>query len=339
MILNEANKLKSLLDSFLGESKRELDETYQLQYPCPRCVAHKGNGEKSKYNLEVNLQKGVYNSWCCSQYDDEMHGSILKLIKLFGNDAILKEYKEIIYQIQSSKLYELSFNKGDFNIEFNTVEKKEVQLPSNFKLFKENEKNPYRAFKYLQSRNIGWDIIKKYQIGYTEFDKTQSQVSLRIVIPSFNKYGELNYWVGRDFSNWDKRMKYMNPIVEKKDIIFNEEKITWDADINLVEGPFDHIVVPNSIPLLGKSLKEDDKLYYLLRDKANANINIFLDGDCPNDVKKIYKTLNHGKLYGKVRYVPLSKELDPSLLYEKEGKKGIINALRNAIKFKENEIL
>ena len=339
MILNEANKLKSLLDSFLGESKRELDETYQLQYPCPRCVAHKGNGEKSKYNLEVNLQKGVYNSWCCSQYDDEMHGSILKLIKLFGNDAILKEYKEIIYQIQSSKLYELSFNKGDFNIEFNTVEKKEVQLPSNFKLFKENEKNPYRAFKYLQSRNIGWDIIKKYQIGYTEFDKTQSQLSLRIVIPSFNKYGELNYWVGRDFSNWDKRMKYMNPIVEKKDIIFNEEKITWDADINLVEGPFDHIVVPNSIPLLGKTLKEDDKLYYLLRDKANANINIFLDGDCPNDVKKIYKTLNHGKLYGKIRYIPLPKELDPSLLYEKEGKKGIINALRNAIKFKENEIL
>ena len=157
MILNEANKLKSLLDSFLGESKRELDDTYQLQYPCPRCVAHKGNGEKSKYNLEVNLQKGVYNSWCCSQYDDEMHGSILKLIKLFGNDAILKEYKEIIYQIQSSKLYELSFNKGDFNIEFNTVEKKEVQLPSNFKLFKENEKNPYRAFKYLQSRNMGYN--------------------------------------------------------------------------------------------------------------------------------------------------------------------------------------
>lgn len=339
MVISEANILKALLDSFLGDSKKELDESYQLQYPCPRCVEHKGFGEKHKYNLEVNLQKGVYNAWCCSQYDDEMHGSILKLIKLFGNETILKEYKDVIKQIQASKLYDLSFNKGDFNIEFNTNSAKEIGLPSNFKLFQENGKIPYQAFKYLQKRNIGWDIIKKYHIGYTDYDKSQPHLSLRIVIPSFDKYGELNYWVGRDYSNWDKRMKYMNPIIDKKNIIFNEEKICWDADINLVEGPFDHIVVPNSIPLLGKALKETDKLYYTLRDKVNANINLFLDGDCPEDVKRIYKILNHGKLYGKIRYIPLPNNLDPSLLYEQYGKKGIIQALRNAITFKENEIL
>ena len=83
MIIPESHKIKFLLDSFLGESKNELDETYQLQYPCPKCVSSKGSGEIRKYNLEVNLRKGVYNSWCCSQYDDEMHGSIIKLIKLF----------------------------------------------------------------------------------------------------------------------------------------------------------------------------------------------------------------------------------------------------------------
>ena len=88
MIIAETYKLKSLLDSFLGESKNELDESYQIQYPCPKCVAHKGVGEVSKFNLEVNLRKGVYNAWCCSQYDDEMHGSITKLIKMFGNDSI-----------------------------------------------------------------------------------------------------------------------------------------------------------------------------------------------------------------------------------------------------------
>lgn len=339
MILSEAYTLKTLLDSFLGNSKNELDDSYQIQYPCPKCVANKGVGEVSKYNLEVNLRKGVYNAWCCSQYDDEMHGSIFKLIKLFGNEKILKEYKDILTQIQQSKLYDITFNKEDFNINQHTVEKKELELPSNFRLFNLKEKNNYFALKYLQERNIGWDIIKKYNIGYTDYDENQKNLSLRIIIPSFDKYGELNYWVGRDFSKWDKKMKYMNPKVDKKEIIFNEEKISWDADINLVEGPFDHIVVPNSIPLLGKSLKEDDKLFYTLRDKANANINIMLDADAFENVKQIYKILNHGKLYGKIRYIPLNGDDDPSLIYQKNGKKGIINALRHTISFKENEII
>ena len=92
------------------------------------------------------------------------------------------------------------------------------------------------------------------KIGYTTYDTTQKQVSSRIIIPSFNEYGELNYWTGR-FTKLKHRQKYYNPIIERKDIIFNEEHIQWDADITLVEGPFDHIVVPNSIPLLGKALK------------------------------------------------------------------------------------
>ena len=330
MIISEAHKLKALLDSFLGESKKELDESYQIQYPCPKCVMHKGKKEISKYNLEVNLLKGFYNAWCCSQYDDEMHGSITKLIKIFGNEAILYEYKKTIYELQQSSLYKLSFNKGDFNVEFNVAENKEVELPSNFKLFNKNENNNSKALDYLFSRNIKWDIIKKYNIGYTEYDKNYLQASLRIIIPSFNSYGEMNFWVGRDFSNWKNRPKYLNPKIDKKNIIFNEEKIEWDADITLVEGPFDHIVVPNSIPLLGKSLKSTDKLFYLLREKANANINLWLDNDALNDVKLIYEALNHDKLKNKIKIIEGCNDKDPSDIYQKYGVKGIIQCLKNS---------
>lgn len=339
MIIAETYKLKSLLDSFLGESKNEVDESYQIQYPCPKCVAHKGVGEVSKYNLEVNLQKGVYNAWCCSQYDDEMHGSIFKLIKLFGNDNILKEYKDILRQIQQSKLYDISFNKEDFNVRNQNIECKEIELPNNFKLFKYDEKNNYKALEYLKKRNIGWDLIKKYNIGYTEYDTNQKNMSLRVIIPSFNQYGELNYWVGRDFSNWENKMKYMNPKIDKKEVIFNEEKICWDADITLVEGAFDHIVVPNSIPLLGKALKEDDKLFYTLRDKTNANINLWLDNDAMDDAKKIYKILNHGKLRDKIRIIKTTISKDPSDIYKDYGKKGIIECLKQTIKIPSNELL
>ena len=118
-------------------------------------------------------------------------------------------------------------------------------------------------------------------------------------------------------------------------IIFNEEKIQWDADMTLVEGPFDHIVVPNSIPLLGKSLKMDFTLYQELITRANSHINIFLDSDASEDVKKIYKLLNHGKLYNKIRWIPVNNDLDPSKIFELYGYKGIVNHLKCAEKISE----
>ena len=117
LIPQELHRVKALLDSFLGPSKRELDDTFQLQYGCPLCIQHKGERERNKFNLEVNIQKNLYNAWCCSQNDDSMRGTIPKLIKLFGNEDILKEYKHVINSFRNSKLYELSFTKEDFNIE------------------------------------------------------------------------------------------------------------------------------------------------------------------------------------------------------------------------------
>lgn len=339
MIPQEIHKLKNILDSFLGESKKELDETYQLQYPCPRCIEDKGNKEANKFNLEISLSKQLFNCWSCSNIHDEMHGSILKLIKIYGNDSILKEYKETIYQLRQSKLYQVSFSKDDFNIDTTIFERETVKLPQNFKKFNINSYNPQKALDYLFKRNINWDIINEYNIGYTTYDENNKQVSSRIVIPSFNKFGELNYWTGRDYLNYNKRQKYFNPQVERKDIIFNEEKIQWDADITLVEGPFDHIVVPNSIPLLGKALKTDFLLYQELISKANSCINIFLDADASEDVKKIYKLLNHGRLYNKIRWIPVSNDLDPSKIFELYGYKGIINHLKCVKKINEIYLL
>lgn len=337
MIPHEFYKIKSILDSFLGESKRELDETYQLQYACPRCRENKGVSEDAKKNLEINLKLGgIYQCWSCSQYDDnDMHGSLPKLIKLYGNETLLKEYYEAIDDLKNSDLYKLGVEKGEFSIAQTFGEKEYVKLPPNYRKFNPNKPNPTKALEYLSKRNIGWDIITEFNLGYTIFDENNKQASSRIIIPSFNQYGELNYWTGRDFTSLEHRQKYFNPQVERKSIIFNEEKIQWDADITLVEGPFDHIVVPNSIPLLGKSLKQDFKLYQLLATKANCNINIWLDGDAYENVLTIYRLLNHNRLYNKIRYIPTAKDLDPSKIYELGGHKAILDHLKSAYKIEE----
>ncbi len=340
-MIDEIEKLYNILVVFLGESKGGFDKrTYQYQFPCPRCIEKEGSNESRKYNLEVNLQKQVFQCWkCASSGDDEMRGTIVKLIKLYGNNKLLEDYKAIIRSIRKSELYKLHFGDKDFNIDTSIIEKEELRFPSSYKKFVHGGSNNYYALKYLQKRGITWDIIERFNIGYTEKDEENKKGSFRILIPSYNAVGELNYWVGRDYLPPIKkgftRLKYDNPKVEKRSIIFNEEKVQWDADITLVEGPFDHIVVPNSIPLLGKALNKNYKLYWDLLTKANANINIFLDGDAYNTVKEIYKLLNHGKLYNRIRYIPTNENDDPSSLFEKGGYKLIAKHLANAQQIKE----
>ena len=326
----EVEKLYNILASFLGEAKNGFDESnFQYQFACPRCVDREGQNEARKHNLEVNIQKQVFQCWKCSSMGEPMSGSIVKLIKMYGNETLLNEYKDVIRSIRDSELYKLHFSNNDFNIDTSIIQKEELKFPESYKRFSKDKLFNRKAMQYLQERGIGWDIIERYKIGYTEFQNENKKSSYRIIIPSYNSFGELNYWVGRNYLPVD-RVKYDNPKVEKKDIIFNEEKVSWDADITLVEGPFDHIVVPNSIPLLGKALNDGYKLYWELITRANANINIMLDGDTPETVREIYKLLNHGKLYGKIRYVPMDSDEDPSSLYQKGGYKTIVEHLRNA---------
>ena len=332
----ELNKIYSILESFLGESKSGFDgKNMQLQFPCPNCVEKYGKAEERKFNLEINLSKQLFHCWKCADEGDEMHGSILKLIKLYGNEQLLKEYKEAIHSLRESKLYKLNFSDDDFNIDTKSVEIEDLKLPSSFKYIRKDKPLPKDVAKYLNSRGIGWDIIERYSMGYTEYTKDSFMPSYRIYIPSYDKYGDLNYWTGRDYLNRDKVVKYYNPKVERKNVIFNEEKVQWDADITLVEGPFDHIVVPNSIPLLGKVLNKEFKLYWEIVKNAKGNVNIWLDDDAFDSIKAIYKELNHGDLYNKIRFIKTNLGKDPSEIYEKYGYKGIVECLRSTQKIEE----
>jgi hypothetical protein len=331
----EIKKLYDILVEMLGESKSGYsDGQFEYEFPCPCCVEKYGTGEIRKYNLSISLSKQKMNCWKCSSEGGETHGSIIKLIKRYGTPELLEQYKNTIRSIRESELYKLNFSSNEFNIDTSVVEREELKFPESFKYFDKKDWKAKKALKYLNERGIDWDIIEKYHLGYTSFQEEDKKSSYRIIIPSYDEYGELNYWVGRNYLPLD-RIKYDNPEVEKRDIIFNEEKVQWDADVTLVEGPFDHLVVPNSIPLLGKALNQGYKLYWDLLSKCNGNINIFLDADAKSTVYEIYKLLNHGRLYNKIRYIPVEGDEDPSSLYQKGGYKEIARHLRNAQQIEE----
>lgn len=330
MISGEIIKLYHYLCSFLGDSKYPLDESLQCQFPCPRCLELKGENERVKFNLEVNIRKGIFQCWSCNSGESEMHGSIYKLIKMYGSDGLVKAYKDVVKDIRESEMYRLCFDETDFLL-FNEG-KEEMELPNGFVLLNRKLHENHVAYQYLKGRGVDWDIIEENHIGFTIPSHEDWRTANRIIIPSYDKFSELNYWTGRDFTSNPKRQKYYNPQVERMKLLFNEDRVQWDADVTLVEGPFDHIVVPNSIPLLGKALSQEYKIYQEVMSKANANINIFLDGDALHNAEGLYRILDRDRLKGKVRIIKVAKEYDPSEVFRLYGRKGIAKCLGRASK-------
>jgi hypothetical protein len=240
-----------------------------------------------------------------------MHGKIPTLIKRYGNKRILKEYN----------IVRPTENDADIKPK---VTREDLKLPKGFKKFSESSYEDYnygKAYRYLRGRGITDKIIEEYDIGFTTVGKYHN----RIIVPSYDDAGDLNYFVSRAWDKW-KKPKYLNPIAEKTELVFNEKLINWDSTLYLVEGVFDHICIPNSIPLLGKILH--DNLKNKIYEKANAEIVIVLDGEAFDDAIKIYKTLNIGKLKNKIKLCTPPYNEDPSSIFQKQGNKGIIKLLR-----------
>jgi DNA primase len=111
-------------------------------------------------------------------------------------------------------------------------------------------------------------------------------------------------------------MKYKNPEVQKEIIIWNEYNIKWEDPVYIVEGAFDSIFLPNSVPMLGKFMSEH--LFNKIYDNATKVV-IVLDGDAWNDAELLFHKLNCGKLMGKVWIIKLPVEQDIADLQGKLG--------------------
>lgn len=291
MIESEEEKtevLVELLRDVLGHEKQHYDSKKQISFDCPVCAAEKGVEGDGKGNLEINYFRGVYKCWACA----ETHGTQGVLGKLFDKFGTKKQ-KQIWDLLKPEE-------EGE-------KEKPKIylRLPQGYTKFKDSNIRfiPHReAINYLYSRGITDEMIEKYDIGYT----VSGDYAYRIIVPSYNEDGYLNYFVSRAWV--PKKMKYKNPSVPKEEIIFNESRVDWTKDIYLCEGVFDAFFLPNPIPMLGKFLSTN--LFQKLYDNAEGNLHICLDGDAWTDALKLYHNLNGGKLYNRIKIIKLPKDKD-----------------------------
>ena len=283
-----------ILEEILGECGNHNEFSGQMTFNCPVCsyeIKGLDDGD-GKFNLEVNYKEEVFKCWvCCDTH--ETHGSIRKLIKTFGNKKQLRKY-EILRPDEAGERQKKTYKK--------------VKLPKEYISFAEAsfglKMTPQykQAYNYIKRRNITEEQIIKYKIGFCY----QGEYENRIIIPSYDIDGNLNYFVARSYLSYTKN-KYKNPEAEKDIIIFNESLIDWNKPIYIVEGPFDSIFLPNSIPMLGKHMS--DYLFNYLYDNAKEII-IILDPDAWDNAVELFHKLNCGKLYNKVWIVKLDEDKD-----------------------------
>jgi DNA primase len=301
-------RLLVLLEKVLGKGK--ITSGTNVAFFSPFC-------NHNKRKLEVNLQTvNGKNPWHC-WITDEKGKTIYSLFKKLKLDK--KFYLELENCVET--IYTSHQNKND-----NTL-----QLPDEFKplskLIKSDLKIPEikHALVYLNKRNITSNDIKRYNIGIC----LSGEYKNRIIIPSYNQVGELNYFVSRTFFD-NNNFKYKNPKVSK-DIIPFEMYVNWNLPVYLVEGVFDAIAVKfNAIPLLGKTLQSSIKKK-IIEEKPPA-VYVALDLDAKRDAIKIIKTI-HG-IGVPVFYVNL-KDKDPSEL----GHEKFFSNIKDSIKCSTEKIM
>lgn len=263
MQISEIDKynVKVRLDDALGIG-RNLGKD-EIQYYCPFCSHHKPK-------LQVNLETGKWNCWVCHARGTRVH-TLLKQLNVEQSviDYVKKIYGDTVY------------------VHSNNEEHVELFLPPGYAPILDSQTTiEHRvAYNYLKKRGVTDGDILKHKIGYCDSGAYKG----RIIIPSYNADGKLNYYVARTIYP-NESLSYKNPPVSKNVIAF-ESFINWKMPINICEGMFDGIAIKrNAIPTLGKTLSK------VLVDKIlmeRPEVNIILDSDALEDAIKHYQYLTN----------------------------------------------
>jgi DNA primase len=299
-----SNNIVYLLDRVIGSKGRKLKKPNEYMYWSPFVVHHKPK-------LQVNIVTGKWHCWVSNAGG---HNLFQLFKKLSATNDQFTELRGIVDEIS-------------YGYESKEVRKEgKVELPKEFLSLVYKHPSPVykNAMYYLSKREITYEDILKYNIGYCD----QGLYTNRIIIPSYDDNGQLNFFVGRDI--FESKMKYRNSPTPK-DVVGFELFINWDEPIVLCEGPFDAIAVKrNAIPLFGKTILSNLKRRII--EKKVKQVYISLDRDAFKDSLKMVEEFMKNDI--DVYFVNLP-EKDPSDL----GFEKIIPLLKETEKMKFSDLM
>lgn len=282
MELSENILLVGALENVLGKSKRTAKGN--RSFHCPFC-------QHRKPKLEIRVVdspdgSNPWQCWVCGTKGRTIR-SLLKHLNLTRAEA-----ESILQYVKRGEEQEET--------------KKAIRLPEEFEsleLAPHSSVYANRVRKYLYARGLTDTDFVRYGIGYC----MSGRYADRVIIPSYDENNILNYFVARSLDS-GAYLKYINPDVNKSDIIVFENLVNWDEPIILCEGVFDAMAIRrNAVPLLGQNISP--ALMKKIITSSCPDVYITLDRDAVKRALKHCETfLNMGK---RVFFIEPS-EKDPS---------------------------
>ena len=272
------NKLVYLLERTLNSRSKKLTKQDEYMFYSP-FVSH------YKPKLQINIVSQKWHCWVSNQGGHSIY-SLFK--KINADSRYFTELKDLVFTPSKS--------------EDKTESKIIVSLPREFLPLWVMNKSLYRnqAKSFLHKRGITDVDIKKYKIGFCDSGSYEG----RIIIPSYDDKGLLNYFVGRSFVG--EKMKYKNPNVSR-DIVPFDWYIAWSKPLVLCEGVFDAMSIrSNAIPMLSK--KPSRSLLRKIFEKNVKTIYIALDDDAKKDAYNMSEFFRDFGVDCKVVKLPTDKD-------------------------------
>lgn len=256
MAVSLTDKIK-FIQSVLGKGK--LSSTGRnLDVYCPVCAP----ADKSKKKLSIRLEDDANHCWTC----DWKARTLVSLVKKFGSREQLVEYRDKFLPDDKKK-----------HVTFDDIEVKPLTLPPGFVLLPlapSFDPDVKAAWRYVTGRGLNLRDVWYFKLGVSDDFRWRR----RVIVPSFDAQGSLNYFVGRAIDA-QKKPKYDNPDKDKLSIIFNEMNVDWENRLVLCEGSFDMFKCgDNVVPLLGSSLNEQSTLFNSIIAHGTP-IDLALDAD------------------------------------------------------------
>jgi len=268
-----------LIESVLGKGRSTARNN--VAFNCPFC-----HHSKPKLEIQVHTNEKKENPWHCWVCGEK--GKTLS--------SLFKKLKAPAHKIQELYSFIKPGEKQKQSEHIISLPKEFIPLSYILPASSNNDKIDHvaqieakHALKFLTKRGITKEDILKYKIGFC----AEGNYNKRIVIPSYDENGFLNYFVTRTYTS-DAFQKYKNPPVDRN-IIGWEYYINWNTPIILVEGIFDALTIKrNVIPLFGKTISE-----LLMRKIVGSQVQkvyIALDNDALKEaIKHCEKLLSYGK--------------------------------------------
>ena len=271
MAIRSVSDSISLYESIFGKGRISANGI-NFDVRCPICAPT----DPTKKKLSIRTDTSANHCWVCGWKSR----SIIPLIRKHGTQDQLNSYREL-FGLPDDKQ---TLVTGEAEIPEKLILPKDFHL---LHLANDSDPDVKAAWRYVYSRGLSDRDIWYFKLGVSDEPKWKR----RIIMPSFNSEGNLNYFVARAIDK-DKKPKYDNPSVDHREVVFNEINIDWTQPLVLVEGPFDMTKCPeNTTALLGSDFSEQHELFNRIL-LHNTPIYLAMDGDMwDTKMPKIYKKL------------------------------------------------